>query len=170
MNEYIVVDGYNVIYAWPDLNKLAGESLEHARDRLVDVLANYAGFSGDRVVVAFDAHSAKGEGERYLEINGVQIYYTKEEETADTLIERLVGNLPQDGNVRVVTSDWEEQRVIFGRGAYRMTPKELLTKVRETEQENGLYFPNNNYTDSYLENRLGEQLRQVLEDWRRKRE
>jgi len=170
MNEYIVVDGYNVIHAWPELAKLANENLEHARDKLVDILVNYAGFSGDRVVLVFDAHSVKGDVERYIEVNGVQIFYTREEETADSLIERLVGDIPKDGNIRVVTSDWEEQRVIFGRGAYRMTPKELMTRMREIGKENQRHLMRKDYTDSYLENRLAGHIRQIFEQWRRKKE
>lgn len=170
MNEYIVVDGYNVVHAWPELVVLANENLEHARDKLVDILANYAGFSGDRVVLVFDAHSVKGSVERYEEVNGVQIFYTREEETADSMIERLVGDIPNNGNIRVVTSDWEEQRVVFGRGAYRMTPKELLIRVRDVEKEAQQRLTRNDYTDSYLENRLAGHIRQILEHWRRKKE
>lgn len=170
MNEYIVVDGYNVVYAWSELTVLANENLEHARDKLVAILANYAGLSGDRVVLVFDAHSVKGNEERYEEVNGVQVFYTREEETADSMIERLVGDLPSDGNIRVVTSDWEEQRVVFGRGAYRMTPKELKTRVHEMKKESHKRLMRNDYTDSYLENRLAGHIRQTLEQWRRKKE
>lgn len=170
MNEYIVVDGYNVVYAWPELAVLVEKSLEHARDRLVDILANYAGFSGDRVVVVFDAHRVKGNVERYEEVNGVQIFYTREDETADSLIERLVGDMPKDGNIRVVTSDWDEQRVVFGRGAYRMTPGELLAQVLETSKKTQKQLARKDYTDSYLENRLAGHIRQIFEQWRRKRD
>jgi len=167
MDEYIVVDGYNVVYAWPELAELADVNLGHARDKLANMLINYAGFSGDRVVLVFDAHKVRGEKGRRLEANGVQIYYTKKRETADSLIERLVGDLPQNSNVRVVTSDWEEQRVIFGRGAYRMTPKELLAKVREVSRESQSDFSATNCTGSYLEDRLGVHLRQRMELLRR---
>jgi len=170
MHEYIVVDGYNVVHAWPELAKLASENLEHARDKLVGILVNYSGYSGDRVVIVFDAHSVKGDVVRYIEVSGVQIFYTREEETADSLIERLVGEIPKDGNIRVVTSDWEEQRVIFGRGAYRMTPGELMTRVRELGKENRNHLTRKDYTDSYLENRLSGQIRQIFEQWRRKKE
>ncbi|AGK99924.1 NYN domain-containing protein [Desulfoscipio gibsoniae] len=170
MNEYIVVDGYNIVHAWPELAKLKDESLEHARDRLVEILANYAGFSGDRVVVVFDAHRVKGNLERYEEINGVQIFYTREDETADSLIERLVGDMPKDGNIRVATSDWDEQRVIFGRGAYRMTPGELMALVREAGKESKKRLTRRDYTDGYLENRLAGNIRQIFEQWRRKKE
>ncbi|MBF7082833.1 NYN domain-containing protein [Desulfallas sp. Bu1-1] len=170
MNEYIVVDGYNVIHAWPELARLKNDSLEHARDRLVDMLADYAGFSGDRVVVVFDAHRVKHNTERYEEINGVQIFYTREEETADSLIERLVGEMPRDGYIRVVTSDWDEQRIIFGRGAFRMTPGELHERLQRVRTEGQKPFTLKNPTEGYLENRLTGNLRQLFEQWRRKKE
>ncbi len=170
MNEYIVVDGYNVVFAWPELAKLKEESLEHARDRLVHILADYAGFSGDRVVVVFDAHRVKNnQALRYEEINGVQVFYTREQETADSLIERLVGDLPRDVHIRVVTSDWDEQRIILGRGAYRMTPGELRQRVLQVKKQSQESFARDNPTDGYLENRLTAGTRRVLEQWRRKR-
>ncbi len=165
-----MVDGYNVIHAWEDLAKLKEESLEHARDRLVDLLVDYAGFSGDRVVVVFDAYRAKHNSERHEDVVGVQVFYTREEETADSLIERLVGELPRNGNIRVVTSDWEEQRIIFGRGAYRMTPGELRKRISQTRREGQEPYARGNPTEGYLENRLTTGLRQIFEQWRRKKE
>lgn len=171
MGEYIVVDGYNVVHAWPELIKLKEESLEHARDRLVHILADYAGLSGDRVVVVFDAHQVRGAGSaRFEEINGVQVFYTREEETADAMIERLVGEMPRDGYTRVVTSDWDEQRIILGRGAYRMTPGELHQRVQRAKKENQEPYTRKGPTDGYLENRLAENIRRMFEQWRRKRE
>ena len=170
MDEYIVVDGYNVIHAWTDLSQLMEESMEHARDRLVDILVDYAGFSGDRVIVVFDAHRSRHNVERHLDVNGVQVVYTREDETADSLIERLVGEMPRDGYIRVVTSDWEEQRIIFGRGAYRMTPKELRKQVKQVKEEGKEPFSQRNFTEGYLENRLTGHLRQIFEQWRRKKE
>lgn len=170
MDEYIVVDGYNVLFAWPELVKLKDDSLELARDRLVNMLANYVGYSGDRVLVVFDAHRVKGNIERHEEVNGVQVFYSREEETADSLIERLVGELPQDGDTMVVTSDWDEQRVIFGRGAYRMTPGELRERVLQASKEGQKPFMRVTPVDNYLENRLTGNIRQIFEQWRRKKD
>jgi len=170
MGEYIVVDGYNVLYAWPELAKLKEKGLEHARDRLVDILADYSGISGDRVLVVFDAHQVKGFGARYEEVNGVQVFYTREEETADAMIERLVGEMPRDGYTRVVTSDWDEQRIILGRGAYRMTPGELYRRVQRAKKEGQEPYTRKKLTEGYLENRLAENVRQMFEQWRRKRD
>jgi len=108
--------------------------------------------------------------ERYEEVAGVQILYTREDETADSLIERLVGDMPKDGNIRVVTSDWEEQRVVFGRGAYRMTPGELMAQVLATGKDARKRLMRKDYTDSYLENRLAGHIRQIFEQWRRKKD
>lgn len=171
MNEYIVVDGYNVLYAWPELAKLKDKGLEHARDRLVDILADYSGISGDRVLVVFDAYQVRGfSGARYEEVNGVQVFYTREEETADAMIERLVGDMPRDGYTMVVTSDWDEQRIILGRGAYRMTPGELRQRVQRAKKECQESFTSKKPTEGYLENRLSDNIRQMFEKWRRKRE
>lgn len=170
MDEYIVVDGYNVIYAWPELEELKNASLEHARDRLVHMLADYVGFSGDRVLVVFDAHQVSLGVERHVRVNGVEVFYTREEETADSMIERLVGELPRDGCIRVVTSDWEEQRIIFGRGAYRMTPGELYERLCQAKKEGQKPLMHKNHTEGYLENRLTGQLRWMFEQWRRKKE
>ncbi|HBX23752.1 MAG TPA: NYN domain-containing protein [Desulfotomaculum sp.] len=171
MSEYIVVDGYNVLYAWPELAKLKEKGLEHARDRLVHILADYSGISGDRVLVVFDAHQVQGLScTRYEEVNGVQVFYTRAEETADTMIERLVGDMPSDGYTRVVTSDWDEQRIILGRGAYRMTPGELHQRVQRAKKEGQEPFTRKKPTEGYLENRLAENIRQMFEQWRRKRE
>jgi len=170
MSEYIIVDGYNVVHAWPELAELKEESMEHARDRLIHILADYAGLSGDRVMIVFDAHQVRGGGSRCEEVNGVQVFYTREDETADAMIERLVGEMPRDGYTRVVTSDWDEQRIILGRGAYRMTPGELRQRVQKIKKEGQEPFERKNPTDEYLENRLAENIRQLFEQWRRIRD
>ena len=169
MKEYLVVDGYNVIYAWPDLTKLSDTSLEHARVKLVDMLASHAAFSGQRIKVVFDAHQVKNLAERHEQINGVDVLYTQQGQTADALIERIAGELTKLGNVHVVTSDWDEQRIIFGRGAYRMTPKELLEQVKKMWQKGMSAYTASLATEGYLENRLNDSVRDLLEQLRRKK-
>ena len=90
MNQILLVDCYNMIGAWSELRQLADDNLEHARDRLVELLAEYQGFSGKRVILVFDAHQVPGSGGIYRQ-SRLEVIYTKEKETADECIERLVG-------------------------------------------------------------------------------
>jgi predicted RNA-binding protein with PIN domain len=167
MNDYLIVDGYNIIYAWPALQKLKDASLGHARSRLVDILASYAALSGERIIVVFDAHLVKNNQEHSEAVSGVEIIFTQEGETADAVIERLVGNLPDRAAVFVATSDWDEQRIIFGRGAYRVTPGELLARIKKLNKEGEQRCQTTAPADSYLENRLVDDVRKALENLRR---
>ncbi|MFZ5634551.1 MAG: NYN domain-containing protein [Bacillota bacterium] len=170
MKEYLVVDGYNIIFSWPDFEKLRKTGLEHARAKLLDILANYAAMSGESVVVVFDAHLVRNNVE-HAEIIGdnLEVIYTQEGETADSVIERLVGELTEKGRVQVATSDWAEQSMIFGRGAYRMTPGELLENIKRVRQEGESRYVSTSPTESYLENRLVDEVRKTLEKWRRRK-
>lgn len=132
--EVLLVDGYNMIGAWPELVTLSGRSLEEARDRLLTQLADYQGVGGMRVIVVFDAHQVHGRGMTFKQ-NRVEVVFTKEKETADSCIERLVGELQsRKRQVTVATSDNAEQHVVFGKGALRMTARELLLQVQEQQQ------------------------------------
>ena len=170
MREYLVVDGYNIIFAWPEFEKLRKTGMNHARARLVDILVNYAAMSGDHVVLVFDAHLVKKNVE-HVEAAGesLEIIYTMEGETADAAIERLVGELLEQGRVHVATSDWAEQSMIFGRGAYRITPGELLDRINRLRQEARGHCQSSPPTNSYLENRLVDEVRKAMESWRRKK-
>ncbi len=169
MEEYLLVDGYNIIYAWPFLDKMKNENLEHARDKLVDVLVNYAAHSGTRVFVVFDAHQVKNGTEHIEDRNGVRVVYTKEGETADAFIEKMVGELTQLGRVYVVTSDYDEQRLIFGLGAYRLTPNDLLQKVEQCRKVERKWSRKPSPVDNYLEDRLADSMREMLEKMRRRK-
>jgi len=169
MGEYLIVDGYNVIFAWPELEELKKTSLENARLKLIDILINHAALTGLRIIVVFDAHRVKDVQQRVENEHGLRVIYTAEGETADTLIERLAGELSGRDTVYVATSDWAEQRMIFGQGAYRITPKELLQWVERVEMEEKYHYAGGTAADDYLENRLKENIRAVLEKWRRKK-
>jgi len=170
MKEYLIVDGYNIIFAWPELDKLKKTGLEHARAKLKDIMVNYAALSGESVVVVFDAHLVRNNQE-HMENAGknVEIIFTQEGETADSVIERLVRDLTAGGRVFVATSDWAEQSMIFGLGAYRLTPGELLEKVNRLNKETQSRYISTPPGESYLENRLVDGVRKALEDWRRKK-
>lgn len=133
--EYLLVDGYNIIFAWDELKKIAKDSLESARQRLIDILANYQGFRKCRLIVVFDAYKVKGGKESISEENGVSVVYTKEAETADMYIERVTHKLCRDARVRVATSDGLEQIIILGNGAYRVSAEEFRREVADTEKE-----------------------------------
>lgn len=169
MKEFLVVDGYNIIYAWPEFEKFKESGLEHARFKLVSMLANYSHLSGHKIFVVFDAHQVKNSIERTETVDTVEVIYTQQGETADSYIEGLVGRLLNEGNVYVATSDWAEQGIIFGKGAYRLTPAELLLEVKRTKQESERHYVKSVPSDSYLENFLLEKVRSKLERLRRQK-
>lgn len=131
----LVVDGYNVIGAWEELKRLKLKDLELARDRLIELLAEYKAYTGDRVIVVFDAMYVKGIESKQA-INGVEVIYTKENETADECIERLVKSLINvKTQVYVATSDYMEQKTIFSRGALRISARELWMEISNMEKD-----------------------------------
>ena len=132
MADMLLVDGYNVINAWPEFEEYK-DNLEHARDKLVDMLAGYGAYKDFQVVVVYDAHSVAG-GDNCIDVlpGRLQVVYTREGETADSYIEKLAYQLVRAGyGVYVVTSDWAEQMVILGVGAWRVSARELRNQVRE---------------------------------------
>ncbi len=132
--EFVLVDGYNIIFSWPDLKALASESLEAARDRLIETLRNYQGFRQCAVILVFDAYKVRG-GQRSIErVGDFSIVYTKEAETADMYIERTTYDLAKKHYVRVATSDGLEQVIILGNGALRVPARAFEAEVRETER------------------------------------
>ncbi len=168
MSDFLVVDGYNIIFSWPEFEKLRKSGMDHARARLVDILVNYAAMSGEKVVVVFDAHLVRNNLEHAEAVGDkLEVIYTQEGETADAAIERLVGQLSAAGTVHVATSDWAEQSTVFGRGAYRITPGELLEKIKRVQEEARRHFASAPPADSYLENRLVDEVRRAMEKWRR---
>lgn len=133
-NDVLLVDGYNMIGAWPVLEKLKEADLEDARDKLLDMLADYQGFSGMQVYVVFDAHQVPGLGATYKQ-HKLTVVYTKEKETADECIERLCGELMvRRRSIYVATSDLVEQHVAFGKGALRLSARELLIDINQNRK------------------------------------
>jgi len=126
----LFVDGYNILNAWPDLKRLLEVDLEGAREKLNDYMFEYAAYYGEEVCVVYDAYMTHSKKENIEKVNRVKIVYTKENQTADTYIEREVKKLSSDVRilVRVATSDWVQQRQILGNGGIRMTPWELKDK------------------------------------------
>lgn len=127
--EYLIIDGYNVINAWKDIFALESAPLEDCRDKLLHILSNYQGYKKLNIIAVFDAHMVKGSQEKQEFFDNLKIVFTKENETADSYIERLVYKLSSEHRVRVVTSDYLEQTTIFTVGGIRMSPRELREEI-----------------------------------------
>jgi predicted RNA-binding protein with PIN domain len=129
--DYLLVDGYNIIFAWDDLKLLARESLESARQKLMDILCNYQGWRGCNVILVFDAYKVPhgtGEVEKY---HNIHVVYTKEAETADAYIEKATFELSKSHRVTVATSDSVEQLIILGHGALRISARSFRQEVEQ---------------------------------------
>ena len=133
--EYVLVDGYNVIHAWEHLKPLSDENLDGAREALINILCNYQGYKKCELILVFDAYLVKGNTRETERINGIDIVYTKEAETADMYIEKTSHKLAKDNRVRVVTSDRLEQLIIIGNGAIRVSSEEFLEEIHNVEAE-----------------------------------
>lgn len=134
--EYLLVDGYNIIFDWQDLKKISeNQSLEEARNKLISILSNYQGARGIELIIVFDAHLVKDNKGSLEKIGKTYIVYTKEAETADNYIERITKKLTKNYIVKVATSDKLEQIIIMGSGAIRVSAKELKTDVKFTSKE-----------------------------------
>ena len=132
--EYLLVDGYNIIFAWDNLKETAKKDLNSARDALIDILCNYQGFTQCEVILVFDAYKVKGNAGSVEKINNISVVYTKEAETADMYIEKTTHTLAPKHRVRVATSDNLEQIIILGSGAIRVSAGELLSEVKNAEK------------------------------------
>lgn len=133
--EYLLVDGYNVIFSWDNLKKLASENLESARNQLVNILCNYQGYCKCELILVFDAYRVSGKHREVEKVNNINVVYTKEAETADMYIEKVTHKLAKNHKVRVVTSDGMEQFIILGHGALRISSQAFLQEVKLAEEE-----------------------------------
>jgi len=131
--EYLLVDGYNIIFAWEELNKLAKENLDLARTTLINRLCNYQGFRQNNVIVVFDAYRVSGHHREVEQHHNISVVYTKESETADSYIEKVTHELSKSHRVRVATSDGTEQIIILGNGAFRVSAAEFEDEVKRVE-------------------------------------
>lgn len=165
--DILIVDGYNMIGAWPELVNLKERSLEAARDRLVEKLANFQGYTGFKVIVVFDAYGVSGVGKKYCN-HKVEVIYTKAEETADERIEKLAIKLNNiKTQIYVATSDFTEQWAIFGQGALRISARELLEKVNDTERKIGKKIENTRVKAPSAKIHLSQDVTETFEKWRR---
>ena len=133
--EYLLVDGYNIIHAWDDLKRLAAQDLDGARLRLMDILSNYQGWRKCHVILVFDAYRVKGNPGSVEKYHNIHVVYTKEAETADMYIEKATYEIAREHRVRVATSDGLEQVIILGHGAQRMSARELRFEIDQVQAQ-----------------------------------
>ncbi|OUP02301.1 translation elongation factor G [Anaerofilum sp. An201] len=133
-DEYLLVDGYNILFAWDDLKELARQNLDAARQSLMDILSNYQGFRQCAVILVFDAYKVHHTGE-VMRYHNIDVVYTKEAETADMYIEQATYKLSKNRRVRVATSDGMEQLIILGHGALRVSARTFRQEVEQANSE-----------------------------------
>lgn len=133
--EYLLVDGYNIIFAWEELSELAKLNLDSARGKLMDILSNYQGYRKMTLILVFDAYKVKGSPGSIFPYHNIYVVYTKEAETADQYIEKVTHEIARKHKVSVATSDGLEQLIIMGQGAKRISARELKEEIMSTNQE-----------------------------------
>ena len=133
--EYLLVDGYNIIFSWDELNTLSKESLDAARHKLMDILCNYQGFQKCVLILVFDAYRVPGSPGSIEQYHNIHVVYTKEAETADMFIERVTHEIGRNRRVRVATSDGMEQIIILGHGALRVSARMFHEEVQNVEKQ-----------------------------------
>lgn len=134
-DEYLLIDGYNIIFAWKELKEIAANSLEDARDKLIEIISNYQGYKGINIIIVFDAHLVKGNKGSIIDYDNIKVIYTREAQTADNYIERATRLLNKQYKVKVATSDGVEQIIIMGKGAIRVSAKELERDVKASNKK-----------------------------------
>lgn len=134
MQEYLLVDGYNVIFAWEELKELAKVSIEAARDKLMDILCNYQGYKKCVLILVFDAYKVEGYTLEIQKYHNIHVVYTKEAETADQYIEKVVHHIGRKYHVTVVTSDGVEQVITMGQGGTRISSRDFLDEIEYTRK------------------------------------
>lgn len=166
MEEYLLVDGYNVIFAWEDLKELAKVNIEGARNKLMDVLCNYQGFKKCNLILVFDAYKVQGQELGVQKYHNIYVVYTKEAETADQYIEKVVHEIGRKYHVTVATSDNVEQVVTLGQGGKLLSVRELRTEVEEVQRQIREEYLNRpqkgkNYLFDYLDEEISGQMEEV---------
>lgn len=165
--EYLLVDGYNIIFAWEELSELAKINLDSARGKLMDILSNYQGYRKMTLILVFDAYKVKGSPGSVLPYHNIHVVYTKEAETADQYIEKTTHEIGKKHHVTVATSDGLEQLIIMGQGAKRLSARELKEDIMSTNRELRELFLNRPARDrQYLFDNLSKELAEHMEEVR----
>jgi hypothetical protein len=169
IKSYLIVDGYNIINAWDELKYIAKTDLEDAREKLIDVIIEYAEFTGRKAIVVFDAYNVKNSRETVENRKYITVVYTREHQTADSYIEKFITSLSKYDDVKVATNDYAEQQIILGKGASRISAREL--KLDLDQAKNRMKQKNSSDTKkiqrNWLEERLDKETLSKLENIRR---
>lgn len=167
IKEYLLVDGYNIIFAWEDLNELSKINIESARNKLMDRLSNYQGYKKMTLILVFDAYKVKGNPGSVMKYHNIYVVYTKEAETADQYIEKTVHEIGRKYQVTVATSDALEQVIILGQGGNRLSAANLLEEVEEVEAEISKKVQKKTSKEkNYLFDHLDEEMADLMEEVR----
>ena len=165
--EYLLVDGYNIIFAWEDLNELAKVNIEGARNKLMDILCDYQGYKKCTLILVFDAYKVEGGQGSVQKYHNIHVVYTKEAETADQYIEKTVHEIGKKYHVTVATSDALEQVIILGQGADRLSGRNLREEIQRMKEEiREDYIEKQKKSGTYLFDHLPEELSDLMEDVR----
>ena len=167
IKEYLLVDGYNIIFAWEDLNELSKINIESARNKLMDRLSNYQGYKKMTLILVFDAYKVKGNPGSVMKYHNIYVVYTKEAETADQDIEKTVHEIGRKYQVTVATSDALEQVIILGQGGNRLSAANLLEEVEAVEAEISKKVQKKTPKEkNYLFDHLDEEMADLMEEVR----
>lgn len=167
VEEYLLVDGYNIIFAWEDLKELSKINIEGARGKLMDILCNYQGYKKNTVILVFDGYKVQGNPGEVVKYHNIYVVYTKEAETADQYIEKTVQEIGKKHHVIVATSDALEQMIILGQGAQRISARELqeeITIMRHEIQEE--HLNRTTKANGYLFDGLSDEMSEFMDDVR----
>lgn len=165
--QYLLVDGYNIIFSWEDLNELSRVNMEGARSKLADLLCNYQGYQKCHVILVFDAYKVEGNHGEVVKYHNIHIVYTKEAETADQYIEKTVHAIGRKYGVTVATSDGLEQVIILGQGARRLSARGLREEIEAASTEiRGDYLNRQGPTKNLLIHQLPGEMAELMEDVR----
>jgi uncharacterized protein len=165
--DILLVDGYNIIGSWPELQELKNKDLAAARDRLVEKMAEFQGYTGYRVIVVFDAYGVQGLEKKYKNYQ-IDVIFTKENETADERIEKLAIALSnRRTQIHVATSDFTEQWAIFGQGALRISARELQIEMNSIERAIGNQVENIKEEKPLTKIPISKEVAEIFEKWRR---
>ncbi|MFD1929730.1 NYN domain-containing protein [Sporosarcina siberiensis] len=165
--DVLLVDGYNIIGAWEELRQMKEERLANARDRLIERLAEYKAYTGWRVIIVFDAHLIAGIEKKKLK-HDLEVVYTRENETADERIEKLVIKMASRSvQVHVATSDLTEQWVIFAHGALRISARELEIEMDDIDKKISQRVKDFQEKRPFSKIALTDEVAEIFEKWRR---
>ena len=165
--EYLLVDGYNIIFAWEDLKELSKVNIAGARGKLMDVLCNYQGYKKNTVILVFDGYKVPGNPGEIVKYHNIYVVYTKEAETADQYIEKTVHEIAKKHHVSVATSDAMEQMIIIGQGARRISARDLLEEIKITNQEmREEHIGQTKKSKQYLFEGLSDEMAEFMDDVR----